>query len=479
MQETLRNKTIKGFVWNAIENFANQIVTFIIGIILARLLSPSDYGLLAMITIFLAISTAFIDSGFGNALIRKQDLSEEDCSTAFYFNIIIASIAYIIIFFIAPWVAAFYDHEILTPLLRTEGIMLILGAFVIVQKNLITKRIDFKTTGKISVSSNILSGFLGVWMAYNGYGVWSLVGMGISQNILQLFLFWYYSTWRPQWMWNRTSFSYLWGYGSKLLASGLLQTIFQNIYPLIIGKMFSPASLGFYTRAQGYAQLPSTNLTGIIQRVTFPVLSEIQEDHERLAENYRRILKMAAFIVFPIMIGLSALSKPLISLMLTEKWEISATYLQIICFAMMWYPIHAINLNLLQVKGRSDLFLKLEIVKKIITLTIMFCSIPFGIIAICWGTVLDSFLSLIINTHYTGKLMKIGFFVQIKDYLPFILLSAIMGVLILLVSNSFEDNALKLLLGILSGGTFYLFCAYLLKLEELKELFYNLRRIKF
>lgn len=476
MSSEIKEKAVRGFAWSAIDNFANQGVLFVISILLARILSPADYGLIAMITIFLAISNCFINSGFGNALVRKADLSDEDCSTAFFFNIIVSVLCYIVVFIISPFVAAFYDRPILTPILRWQGLTLILGACIIVQKSLVNKNIDFKTTTKVSVSSNILSGIVALLMAYHGYGVWALVGMGLSQSVLQIILFWYYSSWRPRMIWSKGSFHYLWNYGSKLLASGLLDTIFNNIYPIVIGKIYSPVNLGYYTRAWGFAQLPSSNVTGIIQRVTFPVLCSFQSDDERLSLNYRRLLRMSAFIVFPLMLGLAAVANPLIHVLLTAKWAQTIIYLQIICFAMMWYPIHAINLNLLQVKGRSDLFLKLEIIKKIMAVVVILCSVPFGVIGICYGSVVSSLLSLTINTYYTGKLIKVGLLVQLKDLFPIIMNSLIMCGIVIMLIHLLENQLVSLIGGISLGIVYFLGSSYLMRSKELEELIYVIRR---
>lgn len=476
MPEGLKDKTKSGVLWSFIDNFASQFIAFFIGIILARLLSPSDYGLLAMLAIFTAIANTFINSGLGSALIRKKKLTEEDCSTAFYFNVVVAISCYFILFILAPYIADFYNKPILSSILRINGIGLIGGSLIVVQKSLINKQINFKITTKISVISNIFSGVVGIYMAYTNWGVWSLVGSSLSQVFIQFLLFWYYSKWRPRWTFSKVSFHYLFGYGSKLLASGLLDTIFENIYPIIIGKLFSPASLGYYTRAQNLAQLPSSNITGVIQRVTFPVLSEMQDDNERLAQSYRRLLKMSAFIIFPMMIGLAAVAEPLIKILLTDKWLPCVIYLQIICFAMMWYPIHAINLNLLQVKGRSDLFLRLEIIKKILVLMMIFIAVPFGVIGICASSVIISLIALVINTYYTGKLIKVGFLTQIYDLFPTILGSLLMGAVVYLGTFAIDNAIFKLSTGIVLGIFVYVLFSYISKSSEFFEILNLIKR---
>ena len=476
MAESLKKKTVKGVAWTSLETAANLGFGFVIGVILARILSPSDYGLIAMIGIFNAIAYAFLDSGFGNALIRKPDLTENDNSTAFYFNIVVGIIMYTIIWFIAPSVATFYNKPVLTSILRAESLLLIISSFKIVQNSQLSRALNFKAKTIINVSANVLAGIIGIIAAYNDFGVWALVIMHISSGIISLILLWIISPWRPRGRWEKSSFKYLWGYGSKLLASGLLDKIYSNVYPIIIGKFFSAADLGQYTRANSYSNMPSHSITSVMQKVTFPVLSQIQDDNARLADSYRRMLRFTSFIVFPIMIGMAVLAYPLVVTLVTDKWAECVPYLQIICFASMWYPIHAINLNLLQVKGRSDLFLRLEIIKKVIVTIAIFISVPFGIIGICIGSVCTSLICLCINTYYTGKLINVGFFKQMKDLTPTILISLMMGALVFVSVNPIENNVIKLSIGIPVGIIFYLLIARLFHLSELNEAIRLVRR---
>ena len=476
MAESLKKKTVKGVAWTATDRVANLGIGFVIGVILARILSPSDYGLLAMIAVFNAIAYAFLDSGFGNALIRKPDLTENDNSTAFFFNIGASVVVYGIIWLIAPLVAQFYDKPILAQLLRAEGILLIISAFKIVQNTQLSRALNFKAKAIINVSSHIVAGAIAIVVAYRGFGVWSLVIQHVATGLLSLIMFWVVSPWRPRGRWDKNSFKYLWGYGSKLLASGVIDRIYANIYPIIIGKFFSAADLGQYTRAKDYTRLPSQSLTEVLQQVTFPVLSQIQNDDARLRDSYRRMLRFTAFIVFPIMVGMAALAHPLIITLITDKWVECVPYLQIICFASTWYPIHAINLNLLQVKGRSDLFLRLEIIKKLIVTVAIFVCVPFGIIGICVGGVCTSLISLVINTYYTGKLIDVGFFRQMKDLSPTLLNSLLMGVIIYFAVIPIENMKLKLVVGILVGVISFLTCAKLFVKSELKEAIDIIRR---
>lgn len=466
MSESLKNKTQKGLAWSMIERFATQGVQFLFGIILARLLSPDDYGIIAMPLVFLAIAQCFIDSGFSGALIRKPDLTEDDLSTAFYFNIGVGVICYLILFFTSPLIADFYHTPILADLLKVTALATLFNPLCAVQQAILTKKIDFKTQAIVSLSGALVSGVVGLAMAYSGYGVWSLVFQQVGGYVIRTVLLWALCKWKPKSRWSWESFHYLWGFGCKMLGSGLLDTIYNNIYPIVIGKYFSALDLGNYTRAQQFANLPSSNVTGVLQRVTFPVLSSIQNEDERLERNYRKILKLSAFLIFPMMLLLSAIADPLVRVLLTDKWEGCIILLQIICFQMMWYPIHAINLNLLTVKGRSDLFFRLEIFKKIMGVCIMFITIPHGIIWMVSGGIVSSMLSLIINTYYTGKLINVGYFKQMGDLLPIFGVSFIMWLIVHAIISLSSNLYCQLVLGISLGAIVYLIGAKIfLKVE--------------
>ena len=315
-------------------------------------------------------------------------------------------------------------------------------------------------------------------MAFMGYGLWALVVSGVLASFLGLILNWYAVRWLPKTGWSKKSFKYLWDYGNKMMASSLLDTLYNNIAPIFIGKFYSPADLGVYNRAQGYAQMPSQNVTGVIQNVTFPVLSKIQDDNERLAHNYRKMLKATAFVVFPIMMMLSALAHPLVITLVTAKWEACVVLLQIICFQLMWYPVHAINLNLLQVKGRSDLFLRLEIIKKIVGLSILVFTLPHGLVVFCCGSVVASLISLIINTYYTGKLINVGYFRQMGDLMPIVGLGLVMFGVVLLMTHAIPNMFAQIIVGGAVGAVVYLGGAMLFKFSELEDVKYMLKRSK-
>lgn len=476
MSDSLKSKTVKGVVWSSIERFSTQGVQFLIMIIMARLLTPKDYGLIGMLAIFLAVAQSLIDSGFSQALIRKQDRTDVDNSTVFYFNIVVSSALYLILFIAAPFVADFYNQPELTSVMRVVCLGVILNSLAVVQRALLTVRIDFKTQAKASLSAAVISGCIGIVLAYCGFGVWSLVVQQLLNLSVNTLLLWIFSKWRPIAVFSWKSFHELFAFGSKLLASGLLDTLYRNIYPIVIGKLFSASSLGHYTRAQQFSEFPSSNVTGIIQRVTYPILCGIQDETERLEAVYRKFLKLSAFIIFPLMIGMSAVARPFIDIVLGTQWGFCGQLLQIICFAMMWYPIHAINLNLLQVKGRSDLFLRLEIIKKILGITVLCITAPFGLVVMCYGQIFNSIVALVINTYYTGKLINVGFIRQMKDLLPTLLLSLTMFGAILLVNGFIEVNMHRLIIGILVGIIVYLSGSYIFKFKELQTLFSLIRR---
>ncbi len=475
-EQNLKQKTKKGLYWKFAEQFANYGTQFTIGIVMARLLSPSDYGITALPAVFLAVAGIFAGAGFGSAMIRKPELKEEDLSTAFYYSTGVGIIAYILLFIASPWIANFYNTPVLKPLIRVTALGFLYGPMSTPQNIILQRRLDFKTPAKISVICKIVAGIVGITMAFYGYGVWSLTISAMLSGIVGLCIKFYVVRWYPKTGWSKESFHYLWGYGNKLMASQLIDVVYSNIAPIIIGKFYSTTDLGIYKRAQGYAAMPSSNATGVLQSVTFPVLSKMQNNDEFLAHNYRRMLKASAFVVFPLMMLLAALAHPLIIIMITKKWEACIILLQILCFSMMWYPIHAINLNLLMVKGRSDWFLKLEIIKKTYGVIILVATLPFGLTIFCSGRILFSFLSLIVNTHYTGKLINCGFWTQMKDLAPTSFLSLATFFISWSITQIISNLWLQLIIGGAIGSTFYLGMAYLLKMKQLDDVKYMLKR---
>lgn len=419
MSESLKSQSLSGIKWSAIERFGVQGIQFIIGLILARLLSPSDYGIIGMLAIFMAISQTIIDSGFSKALIQKQDRTEVDFSTAFFFNIVVGLVCYLILFLASPYIATFFNEPILKDVLRVLAINLFLNSLAVVPVAKLSIKVDFKTQSKASIISTLLSGTLGILLAYRGVGVWALVAQSVSHSFINVLLLWYLLRWKPQWKYSRQSFKNLFGYGGNILVASIISTIYDNINTLVIGKFYTPKDLGYFTRGQQFPALLSSNLTNIVQRVTFPILSKIQDDDKRLASVYRDYIKISSLGIFFLLVFLASIAEPLVTFLLTDKWSNAVIYLQVFCYALMFDHISAINLNFLYVKGKTNLVLRLEIIKKILAFIILIISIPFGVLAICLSKVVYAQIAIFINTYYTGRLMNLGYFRQLRDYMPY------------------------------------------------------------
>lgn len=418
MADSLKNKTVKGVAWSGIDNVAQMGVTFLVGIVLARLLSPDDYGLIGLITIVTAVCTTLVNGGFSTSLIRKKDATDDDYNTVFIVNLGMSLLLYGIIFFCSPFIADFFEREELTSLTRVSSIGLIIGALSLVQSARLTKRIDFKSQTKITLTSSITSGIIGIAMALLGYGVWSLVFQQLSAQILRTILLWFVNKWIPKFRFSRESFHNLFGFGWKMMLSGLLDTVWKELYQVVVGKFYSPATLGQYTRSKNYSQLLSSNLTNVIQRVTYPVLSNIQDDKERMVKAYRKMITTTMFITAISILFLGAIAEPLIYCLIGAKWHEAATYLPLICITGSTYPLHAMNLNMLQVQGRSDLFLGLEIVKKIIAIGPLMVGAFVGIMPMLYTSIITTIIAYFLNSYYSGKLIGYSSWMQIKDIAP-------------------------------------------------------------
>jgi O-antigen/teichoic acid export membrane protein len=455
MTENLKNKAFNGVLWSAAERFSLQGVQFVFNIIIARLLLPSDFGIIAMLAVFLQISQAFIDSGFTNALIQKQNRTEQDFSTVFYFNIFISIVFYIVLYFSAPFIAVFYNIPLLIPITRFISISLVINSLSAIHKVKLSILIDFRSQAKVAFVSAFLSGGIGVFFAYLGYGVWSLVIQTIASALFITAYMWVILRWKPALVFSFRSFKVLFSFGSKLLLSGLISTVYRNLYPLLIGKKFSAFELGVFSNADLFSKILSSNLSSIMSRVMFPVLVTVQNDNERLVSIYRRYIRLTSFIIFPSMIWMVAMANPIVSFLLTEKWIEVVVLLQILCFDWMFDHLSVINLNLLLVKGRSDLSLKLEIIKKSFAVTILFISLYWGIEGVCYGRVLYSLIATVLNTHYTKTLIDLSFFEQLKDVYPYFFMSIIMGFGVYLLNFVECLAVLKLLLGLGIGALIY------------------------
>ncbi len=414
---SLRYKTIKGVGWSAADAFLGQGITFLVGLVLARILSPDEYGLIGICLIFTTVLNGVVDSGFSSSLIRKNDANNDDYNTMFITNLIISIVLYVGLYFASPLISTFFDRTELTPLVRILGIVLIINALSITQNTILTKMIDFKTKTKVSFISATISGVVGIVMAYAGMGVWALISQVLTKQLLYTICLWIFNRWRPDFTFSRESFRYMWGFGSKMMLSGLLDNIWKQLYQVVVGKFYSPSTLGQYSRSKEYANIFSANLTSIVQRVSYPALAEIQDDKSHMVAVYRKVIKVTMFVTCVCMISIGAVAEPLIYCLIGPKWHEAATYLPLICLTMSLYPLHAINLNMLQIQGRSDIFLNLDIVKKIIGMAPLAMGIFMNIYWMLIGSIIIGIISFFLNSYYTGKWLGYSSWMQLKDVL--------------------------------------------------------------
>lgn len=470
MSESLKRKTVKGVGWSAVDNFVKLGVTFVVSIVLARLLSPSDYGLLGIIQIITVICTAVVNAGFTTALIRKNDATVDDYNTAFIVNLALSIIIYIIIYVCSPFIADFFDFEELTILVRVASVEIVVGALALVPQTWLTKLIDFKTQTKTTLISSVLSGILGIVMALSGYGVWALVFQILSAALLRTILLWYYSKWIPQMRFSQKSFHELFDFGWKIMVSNLLDTIWKELYQVVVGKFYCPATLGQYTRAKQFSNLFSSNLTTVIQRVTYPVLSNIQDDRTRMVSAYRRIIKTTMFVTTFGMFFLGAISQPLLYCLIGPKWHEAAIYLPLICINGSLYPLHAINLNMLQVQGRSDLYLWLEVAKKVIALGPLAIGAFVGIIPMLYSNLVAGAIAYFLNSYYSGRLLGYSSWMQLKDVVPLYGVATIVAAPVFFMNYLPISNWLILPLQFIAGTALFFIICHLIRLNEYKEL---------
>ena len=468
-EQSLKDKTVKGVGWSAIDNVAQNAVTFIVGIILARLLSPDDYGLLGIIAIFTAVCTSLVNGGFSSALIRKKDATDDDFNTAFIINIGISLFLYVVIFIISPYISSIFNRYELIALTRVASLGIIIGALSLVQQTRLTKRIDFKSQTKITLIASVFSGVIGIVMALLGYGVWSLVVQGLSSQGMRTILLWKVNKWLPKIRFSNESFKSLFGFGWKVMAVGVIDTVWKELYQLVVGIFYSPATLGQYTRSNHFSQLFSKNLTNVVQRVTFPVLSNIQDDKPRMINAYRRIIKSTMFLTTIGMFFLASISEPLLYCLIGPKWHDAAVYLPLICVAGTLYPLHAINLNMLQVQGRSDIFLGLEIIKKTIGLAPLFVGAYIGIMPMLYVNVLIGVISFYLNSYYTGKLLGYSPWMQVKDIAPSYGISFVVAISIFFLKFLPLSNWLILPIQLVIGVMVFVSVCRFTKIKEFEE----------
>lgn len=467
--QSLKEKTVKGVGWSAIDNVAQYAVSFLVGIVLARLLSPDDYGLIGIIAIFTTISTSFIDGGFSTALIQKKNTTENDFNTVFIINFVVSLFLYSLIFISAPLIADFFRREELIPLSRVASLALIMGALTMVQRTHLTKRIDFKTQTKITLIASIISGVVGITMALLGFGVWSLVAQSLTKEGLRMVLFWMLNHFVPQLKFSRTSFQELFGFGWKMMVSDMINRMWIEFSNLVVGKFYSSATLGQYTRAKDFSKLFSSSLTSVVQRVTFPVLSEIQDDKGRLVSAYRRIIKTTMFVSTISMLFIGAISEPLLYCLIGSKWLVASQYLTLICISESLYPLHAINLNMLSVQGRSDLFLGLEIVKKIIALAPLFVGAFWGVLPMLYLNIVTGFICFFLNSYYSGKFLGYSSWMQLKDVSPSYGLAILITLFVWFLKYLPISNWIILPLQVVIGSSVFFIVCTISKLQEYQD----------
>lgn len=474
----MKKKVILGLLWKFMERIGVQGIQFVISIILARLLLPEEYGIVAILTIFLTISNIFIQGGFGSAIIQKRDIDEIDCNSVFYFNLAISIIVYFILYVSAPIIADFYKVSILSNVLRVQAIGLIIGALNTIQNAMVQRKMQFKKLFIVSLLAVIIQGIVGIFMAYKNYGVWSLVVSNLVGSIVNAAILWVLTKWRPKLIFSIDRLKIMFKFGSRLLVASLIDAIYNNLYSLIIGKKYNQKMLAYYNRGQNIPNLLVANINSSIDGVLFPALSTYQEDKKSMKILVRRSIVTSSFIVFPIMFWLFIVSKPLTIFLLTDKWIASVPFMKLSCIMYAMWPIHTANLQAIKAMGRSDIFFKLEIIKKILGIIIIIVSIPFGVYAMMIGCVINSVLCTFINAYPNKKLLGYTYFQQIKDILPSFVLSIVMSCIIAGISTLNLSNLTTILFQTALGIFIYILGARIFKFECLNYLVNTIKQIK-
>lgn len=471
---SLKKKATISLVWTFTQQFGNQLVGFIVSLVLARILLPKEFGLIGMIAVVVAVGNALLDGGLTKSLIRDNECDQEDYSTVFYFHLSSSLIVYAGVFISAPFIADFYEESVLTNIIRVYSLSLIIISFSAVQLARLTKLMDFKTQTLIAIPAAIIGGVVGIILAYKAYGVWSLIWSSIVTSSVNSIQVWLYSGWTPDFIFSRVKFKKHFNYGYKLTLAGLLNSIFNNIFLIVIGKYFSAGQVGFYTRAETMKQLPVNNISNALNKVSFPLLVSIKDDELRLKRVYKKLMLMVVFLITPILIFLAVLAEPTFRFLFTEKWLPAVPYFQILCATGILFPIHSYNLTILNVKGRSDLFLKLEVIKKILIVIIIVLAIPFGILALLYGQIIISLLAFFINAHYTKKFIGYSGWEQLRDIFPIIITACISGLIVLIIDQFGllnEADILRIIVGGITGILTYIGFAFIFRFNSLNELY--------
>lgn len=468
MADNLRHLSVKGVKWSAAESLLTRGISFVVGLVIARILSPGDYGTVGMLAVFMAVSQAFVNSGFSSALIRMKDRTADDYATAFYFNVAAGALFYGVLFLTAPAISAFYEMPILKDVLRVLAMTLIISALQIVPRTKLVVAVDFKTQAVVGVVAALVSGTTGIWMAYAGYGVWALVWQSIVSALVSTLLLWIVTRWKPwEGSFTRLAFGRLFSFGSKLLASGLLHILYQNVSTLVIGKFYTPADLGFYSRGQHISELPSQYLSDIVQKVSYPVMARLQDENERLTRVYRKYLGMSSMVIFFLMVLLAAVAEPLVRLLLTEKWMGAVPYLRIFCLALVFDHVCRFNNNMMYVKGRSDLFLRLEIIKKVLVVPLLVLAVPRGVMAICFVPVVHELVDLFLGTYCVRHVLGFTAARPLKDYGRYLPIALLVCAPAVLLCRCGLPDCVTLILGVLCAVLLYV--VVLWRDENMKE----------
>lgn len=466
----LENKAKKGLLWSSIDKFSTLVIQFLVGIVLARLLMPEDFGLIGMITILLAISQCLVNSGFYTALVQKRDITPDDYSTIFFFNLVVGLSLYLILFWSSEYISRFYEEPLLVDLVKVIAINIVILSTTIVHRAILARKINFKTQAIAHISASVVGGIIGVYCAISGYGVWALVFQYLSRSLMVAILYWVLNRWSPSLRFSKKSFQGLFSFGSKLMISELLKVFFKNLYIIIIGKIYKAEELGYFTRADLFKQVPGTLVGNILQGVTFPLMVKVIDDDDKVKNVLVRSTKLAGFVLLPVTLWLLFFGKSLILVLLTEKWLPSVILLQILSLDIIFQPVQYINLNFLNAKGRSDLFLKLEMTKNILTVFAILLTYKYGLIYMSSAYVIVSFVSFFINSYYTGKFIGYSSLEQLRDLLPY----AFGGMLAVGFSYSIcffmPTELMQLLIGGLLSGLLYLIVSRMMNFRELNDM---------
>lgn len=466
-----KNYIFKNFIWRFAERCGAQLVAFIVSVVLARVLNPEAYGTVALVTIFTTILQVFVDSGLGTALIQKKDADDLDFSTVFYFNFIVCLILYIGMFISAPYIAAFYKDSSLTPVIRILSLTIVISGVKGIQQAYVSRNMLFKRFFFSTIGGTVFSAFVGIGMAYTGAGIWALVAQQLSNAVIDTLILWITVKWRPKKMFSWMRLKKLLGFGWKLLVSSLLDTIYNNLRNLIIGKLYSSVDLAYYNQGDKFPKVIVTNINTSIDSVLLPTMSNAQDNNERVKQMTRRAIKTSTYVMAPLMMGLAFCAEPIVRIILTDKWLPCVPFLRIFCITYMFWPVHTANLNAINAMGHSDCFLKLEIIKKITGMMILLFTMRYGVLVMAYSLLLSSVLSQIINSWPNRTLLKYGYLEQVRDFAPGILLAVGMGVCVYFIGFLQFPMIVTLVIQIIVGASIYIGISALLKLEEFEYLF--------